>query len=333
MKQFMCVMMIVSMSKSIQAQSKFGFTIESSVKIDSVTFFNFGQNHFFKVPYKDTLSFSFNADITDLYTVWYHTGEKTFQTQIWLDSGHVQVSGRIAGNTLNIDTVISSPIYYHHQQFQQAYVRLLTSKDTLALNTLYLESFNQNNNNAYSLRVAELYVDLNKNKKKNLMVFNTMLRQLPPSVTSHIFYKFLTREITGIIGTTKLDFSRYTFISRGNELEKIKPAAPKYLVVDLWFTACPPCVEDHARISKNLKKLKDNNVELLGISIDASYSDWNSYLTKHGYTWMNYKMGDSRDFVNDLGVSVYPTYYIVNEKLEIIAIYNSFAQVSEHLEL
>jgi len=329
----MCVMMIVSMSKSIQAQSRFDFSIASSVRIDSVTIFNFGQNHFFKVPYQDTLSISFNADITDLYTIWYHGDEKTFKTQIWLDSGRVQVHGRIADNTLKVDTVISSPIYYYHQQFQQERVRLLTLKDTLALNTLYLDSFNQNSNNAYSLQTADFYVDLNKNKKKNLLVFNARLQQLPPTVTSHIFYKFLTREINGIIGTSKLDFSRYTFISRRNKLEAVKPKNSKYLVVDLWFTACPPCVEDHASISKNLKKLKDNNIELLGISIDESYSKWNSYLTKNGYTWMNYKLNESRDFVNDLGVSVYPTYYIVNEKLEIIAIYNSFAQVSKHLGL
>jgi thiol-disulfide isomerase/thioredoxin len=333
MRNLKLLLIILVLSETLYSQTKFELIVSSSDEIDTVQFFNYGQNHFFSLPYDDTVSFTFDADNVDLYNIWYHGKSKMYRQQIWLDSGQIQIRGKIQNAKLNIDTIVNSPIHYYSKQFHQDYTHLLKTKDTLKMNEFLLEAIRRNIRNAYSLDLGDTYIHHNQNNKTNVLKLVKLLEDTPPSVRSHRFYKSINDRMAGILKMSTIDFRKYSFINRKNKSEHIMVNSAT-TIVDFWFTACAPCVEQHIEMNKFLTKLKDNRIDLVGVSIDESYSKWNTYLKIHDYNWRNFKIDRSHiNLVDALGVQSFPTYFILNGESNVIAIYNSFSEVIKYLKL
>lgn len=131
-----------------------------------------------------------------------------------------------------------------------------------------------------------------------------------------------------------INFNYYTFNTTKGSKEKIILDEHKKYILDFWYLECSPCVKQHKEIKENLENLNKNNIEVIGISIDASQQNWINYLKSHQYNWKNYNQfyGDNI-LKNDLEIKLFPSYFIVDSKGNIMNKFNSFQKVMNHLKL
>jgi len=78
-------------------------------------------------------------------------------------------------------------------------------------------------------------------------------------------------------------------------------------------------MEDHKRIKELLPFLKQKKAELISISNDDSYEKWTDYLEKNKYPWLQYKKSQrTENIITQLGISIYPTYILLNKAGKIL---------------
>lgn len=295
-------------------------------KIDKVDAFDFSSVEKYNYIYKDTLNLRFKKTNIDLYNIRYYENGKMFRQQMWLDTGNIIVSAHIDSSKLIIDTVINSPMFYRYLEFTKEYSRLYRDKDTLSLNNFLLETYKINIENPFSLFVGYLYVVINQNIKSNLLNLKRLSDEQGEKFKWFSFYQNVNERLSKILSVSKIDLNKFSFINRANKKITLTLKRAEYYVLDLWFLACPPCVQDHKIIKDMIAELKQKNVEVISISNDANIRGWKTYLTQNHYTWENY-LENRNAFSKYLSITSYPTYIIVDKEGDILESFNSFSDV------
>jgi peroxiredoxin len=296
-------------------------------KIDKVDAFDLSQKEQYDYRYKDTLVFHFRKTNIDCYNIRYHENRKMFREQIWLDTGNIKIEAHIDSSNLIIDTVINSPAYYKVRYFAKRYSEFSRSNDTNAMNSYLLNTYKENIDNPFSLLVGDNYIRLNQNSKPNLITFKKLTEKQGGKFSWFLLYPSVTERLNKILSVDKINFNEFSFINTEKKKGKILLKGADYYILDFWFLACPPCVRQHKDINANLEKLKQKNIEMIGISIDQNFKKWKNYLAKNRYNWQNYLEDKGNAITKQLSIKGFPAYIIVNSSGEIINTYNSFADI------
>ncbi|MBC8014836.1 MAG: redoxin domain-containing protein [Sporomusaceae bacterium] len=258
-----------------------------------------------------------------------------YQQQIWLDTGNIVIKSHLAGDNLIIDTVINSPIYYKAMDFYKSYSDILKAKDTIKINNFLLNKYEEHLNNLFSYAIGQNFVLRNQNSKLNLINFKSLFKQQGHKFSWFILYPNVVDRVNNILSKDKLNISDFTFFNNQNQKSKLNLVGADYYILDFWFLACAPCIRDHKDVKPTLKKLKNKNIKIIGISIDHTdkYKEWRTYLIKNNYSWQNYMQDSKNSLTEHLAIWNYPTYIILNNAGEIIASYNLFSDISKKYEL
>ncbi|HVG15479.1 MAG TPA: TlpA disulfide reductase family protein [Chitinophagaceae bacterium] len=142
-----------------------------------------------------------------------------------------------------------------------------------------------------------------------------------------LLYPMVRERVNKILSVDRINLSKYSFINLANRKVQLHLSGADYYVLDFWFLACIPCVEQHIEIKKKLVQLRERKVEIIGVSTDNDTKKWRAYLAKHGYTWQNYLQDQPVTITEDLSISSFPTYIILDKAGDIIDTYNSFPDV------
>jgi len=95
----------------------------------------------------------------------------------------------------------------------------------------------------------------------------------------------------------------------------------KYLVLDFWASWCKPCRINSPAMVKLYKKYKDQNVEILGVSLDQNADKWKEAIKDDSYTWpqvSDLKMWDS-EAAKLYKVESIPTLVLLDKEGKIVA--------------
>ncbi len=85
----------------------------------------------------------------------------------------------------------------------------------------------------------------------------------------------------------------------------------KVVLVDFWASWCVPCREEEPHLQQLARKLSDQPLVILGVSIDEDNTKWQTYLQKKPTSWPQYL--DSRKYMATLfGVSAIPHYFTID---------------------
>ena len=301
-------------------------------KIDKVDAFDLSQKEFHEVPYSDTVNFVFTKRNSDCYSIRYHENEKMYRQQIWLDSGQIRIEAHIDSSALVIDSVFNSPTYYDQLSFKRNYSLLYKKNDTTAMTKMLLELYSNNIDNPYSLVFADTYIRLNQNSKTNLSKLKLLTDKQGDRFNWFLLYPSVVERLNNILTVSSINVNDYSFVDRQNKNVKLPALTKKYYILDFWFLGCAPCLRDHKEIIRVLKKLENKNTELISISNDSDIKKWKLYLNKNKYNWQNYLESKPKTITENLSISSFPTYLIIDKTGNILSTQSSFSDVVNWLD-
>lgn len=315
----------------------FNLYLQTKEDIDTIMITDISQNReVHKIAYKDTIKINFNDSINDLYNVWFFkNGEMVSSplqySQLWLNGKNIEIKGTI-DKKLIIDTIIGSNLHYKTKTYQSEYKNLYkTNADSSEINTFLLKNIQNNFDNPFSLPIISTYIFRNQNNKSKLKELHKLVTKQSNLIKNHSFFNY-HEELAKKLGINKLDIDDFSFYDPKNDIVKLNFDKDKTYLIDLWFVNCPPCIKDHKIISKKLNFLKKNNIELIGISKDREYSKWKDYLNTNQYNWKNVRQIDSlKTITQELGISAFPTYLLIDNGREIKVTFNSFEEIENYL--
>lgn len=126
------------------------------------------------------------------------------------------------------------------------------------------------------------------------------------------FQTFPLNEVTTSFGESKL----------------ISNIESEVILIDFWFASCKPCLQEMVFFPELLDKYKDR-LTIISYSIDSvnrtqelllSESGVWSFLDASNSNWIfsNTSQRDENSIVNSMNITYYPTYFIINNKGEVL---------------
>ncbi len=307
--------------------------LETDLEIDSVFFSNITQDReFFYLPYTNPLKIKLNDSINDLYNLHFYTKQGRISDQLWLNGKNVIIKGKLT-DELEIDTVIGSDMYYTSIEVINQFNELISrNSDSTTIDNFLIKKLNENIKSPFSINIATQFLYRNINDKDRSRILFDILKTQSDEIKKHRLNVYT--KIIKILNTDKVDISKYQFYDVKNSLASISLEKGKIYLLDFWFLNCPPCIQEHKIISQKIDLLKQNNIELIGISTDSDHDKWLKYLKNHDYDWRNYRVNWNGENVitSELLISMYPTYILINDKGTYLLTSNSFDKVENYIK-
>ena len=114
--------------------------------------------------------------------------------------------------------------------------------------------------------------------------------------------------------------------------KKLSDLTTKYTLVVFGASWCPTCVEEIPEIAKHYQKWRENDVEVVFISLDEEQETYRNFVKEFPFISIcDYKKWDS-PIVNDYYVSGTPTMFLLDNKREILLRPNSVNQVDSWVD-
>jgi len=66
------------------------------------------------------------------------------------------------------------------------------------------------------------------------------------------------------------------------------------VLLNFWATWCPPCIAEMPSLIELQKKLKDKDVVILGVSIDADEAAYHKFLKEYGVNFVTVRDEDKK---------------------------------------
>ena len=268
--------------------------------------------------------------IKDAFVLDVFKNGKSHSKKIFLDGERIKIEAELLSATFKIDTIIGSEIYYKSIAFDAGFDALKRDevKDS-DVNEFLLQSVKENLNHPFSFEISNHFLERNQNYKSKLTDLKAILDKQPEALKSHALS--VHRTLEELVKTEFLDLSAFKFYDRNGKVTQVNLSHNGDYLLDFWFVQCPPCVKDHKKIGAHLNLFSDNEVELIGISIDTVSDKWLNYLVTNSYNWQNYReLGGDDDLVEAMNVWEFPTYILINTSGEIKTKFYSFEEMENY---
>lgn len=297
---------------------------------DSIKVVSFNNSEGIIAKNGNPYSFNFSHTINDAFVMDVFKNGKTYSKKIFLDGEGLNIRAELKPESIEIDTVIGSEIYNKSIDFYSTLDSLNTIQaNDPVVNALLLQRVKENLSHPFSFEISNLYIERNKNYKSKLMALKSVLDEQPDELKAHALS--VHRTLKDLVKNEYLDLSAFQFYDRKGKVAKVDLSHKGDYLLDFWFVHCPPCVRDHKKIGSNLKLFSNNEVELIGISIDTESDKWLDYLETHNYNWQNYReLRSGKDLIDALDVWEFPTYVLLNNKGEIITKFYSYEDIENY---
>lgn len=321
----------VRLSEDILHLSDINLVIATETLIDSVWIADIGQKESLFLPFKDTIKVDLQRNVSDLYTIYVHSGGKKIGTQLWLDGDHIRIDMSFDTKSLQIDQVHTSSLYDASLQHTSAYAALLTSEtDSTTIDKFLISEIRNHIDTPFSHTIVKSFISRNQNHRDKVDNVYRIMRMQTDSLKTHFMNN--NNQIGQILDREAVKFDQYTLGDIQDQKTTITLDPSKHYLLDFWFVQCPPCLRDHKRIAKNLGIFEENNIELIGVSRDNNYKAWKRYLDKHDYPWVNVReQQPEKRLTYDLSIWEFPTYTLIDHKGNIQARFRSFAQFEHYI--
>lgn len=300
--------------------------------VDSAFIVHWTDREMIWLPFKDTLKVNFKTRGIDFYHLNYTAKGKNYFAALFLDSGNIKIVSHIENEKVIIDNVTGSPMYEKYAGWKSDYNILKQNKDSTVLDSFLLKTYEENIDNLFSFSIGNRYLDIHQNNKLKLYALLPLIAKQTDELKEQFGFSMLNERLLGIIKNDVVRLSDYLLIDVNKKVTHARALKAKFVLLDFWFVGCLPCVQDHQKMIKLLPLLKQKQTEFISISNDDSYAKWKNYLDKYQYKWQHYKKkSGNSNIIEQLGISTYPTYILLNEKGRIVYSSNLLEDVLNQL--
>lgn len=102
----------------------------------------------------------------------------------------------------------------------------------------------------------------------------------------------------------------------------------KVVLLDFWFTSCPPCVKAVPGLRRMSRRMADDPFVLLSISTDDDQATLREFVARNGMEWPQ-AWDKNHELTRKLKVEGFPTYLLVNHEGEIVYSFRGWSEKSE----
>ena len=133
--------------------------------------------------------------------------------------------------------------------------------------------------------------------KEAEMLFKKFDKDLQNTATGKLIANKIAIGKKTAIGQEAMDFTQTTL--EGDQF-KLSSLRGKYVLIDFWAAWCKPCRAENPNVVKAYNKYKDQNFEIVGVSLDASKEQWEIAVEKDGLPWIH--ISDLKYWKNEVAV-------------------------------
>ncbi|MFI2744314.1 thioredoxin-like domain-containing protein [Zhouia sp. PK063] len=120
------------------------------------------------------------------------------------------------------------------------------------------------------------------------------------------------------VGQKAMNFTQETVDGISFSLTSLKG---KYVLVDFWASWCVPCRMENPNVVKAYQEYKNQNFEIVGVSLDEKKKNWEAAIKKDGLPWIH--VSDLKGWKNAVaqqyGISAVPQNLLIDPDGIIIA--------------
>jgi thiol-disulfide isomerase/thioredoxin len=143
---------------------------------------------------------------------------------------------------------------------------------------------------------------------KNLVKINALKAKLARNIS---IFKY---------APTGTDVSSYTFNDLNGKKVSISDFKGKILFIDIWNTACMPCIAEMPYLNKLEHDMAGNDIVFLSISCDNKAAQWKKFLQERNITGGNQLILDTvkGNFFDKMGKSGIPRFIILDKEGKVL---------------
>ena len=114
-----------------------------------------------------------------------------------------------------------------------------------------------------------------------------------------------------LVGKKAIDFNVKDLDGNDLSLEQYRG---NVILLDFWAVWCAPCIAEMPNVKQVYEKYKDENFQIIGISLDQSRDKLVSYLEREGVTWPQFFDGNGwqNRVAQMYGISAIPHMYLID---------------------
>jgi peroxiredoxin len=119
-------------------------------------------------------------------------------------------------------------------------------------------------------------------------------------------------------GTPAPDFAANTPEGTSLSLQSLKG---KYVLLDFWASWCGPCRKENPNVVKAFDQFKNENFEIIGVSLDTDKEKWNQAIQDDKLTWKHVSelKGWGSSIARNYNVESIPQNFLIDPQGNIIA--------------
>lgn len=242
-------------------------------------------------------------------------------------------------NVLKVDSLFKVDELYLHQPFRQFcgdYLKFIIAKKNESFSTYEeLEKTCQFVLTHYSGRIQEYFLCFIYNQA--ILLKESTTANLAKRISELSLNSFEDKEIKNHIKLTYLTFSNIAKILPDSIMEEklynlagekvklkevLESLKGKYILVDNWATWCMPCIDEinKAETLINIDDFKKNNLEILYLSQDENFIEWNGFAKKRNSSMKNsfIFVRTPNSFINFFIINRIPRYILLGKEGELI---------------
>ncbi len=105
---------------------------------------------------------------------------------------------------------------------------------------------------------------------------------------------------------------------RGEKLLSFSHNSNRYLLLDFWASWCEPCLNEVPNLKRLYEKYHSKGLDIIGLSVDRHFEDWEETLDEMQEPWCNYIDVD-KQAIMEYQVQYIPSIFIMDSTGKIIA--------------
>ena len=270
------------------------------------------------LPIKKTLRLEWDTHGMDyIQLVVWGQNRKPYKERYWINGDQINVRFEQKDDEPFRIRLEGSPIYEELQTFRKLQMRYQFTDMNSVFDFFYKKAEVYRQYPVASVFLTPLVTSFGSDTARLEQLYE-LIKDQSEAVKSTYVMAPMHKQLEGLFKNISFDITKFNLLDSSNQSIQLEPGnyAETYILLDLWFVSCLPCVLDHRQIKADFEAQEfKKDIKLISISVDESSEDWGNYLQEKALPWEHYLEDQSLEDVysKERGIIAYPSYFLLDQ--------------------